>query len=44
MNQRFGIAIYPLEGSDAAALFNLADERMYRAKRQMSGTVIAQEP
>lgn len=38
-----GIAVYPLESSDTQSLFELADQRMYRAKRQIPGTVISSE-
>jgi diguanylate cyclase (GGDEF)-like protein len=35
-----GIAVYPQEVGDAKALFNLADLRMYQAKRSSQGTII----
>lgn len=38
-----GIAVYPLESDSPQSLFELADRRMFRAKRQLSGTIIFSE-
>lgn len=38
-----GIAVYPLESDTPQTLFELADRRMFRAKRQLPGTIIADE-
>ncbi len=38
-----GIAVYPHESDDSQILFDLADRRMYHAKRQMPGTVVCRE-
>jgi len=38
-----GIAIYPAERDTAQALFELADQRMFRAKRLSSGSIVFSE-
>ncbi len=38
-----GIAVCPLESDTPQTLFELADQRMFRAKRQLPGTIIASE-
>ncbi len=38
-----GLAIYPNDSQEAQALFNLADQRMYRAKRSKQGSIIYTE-
>lgn len=38
-----GLAVYPLESEDVQTLFNLADRRMYCAKRKSPGTVAFDE-
>lgn len=38
-----GIAIYPVECDTAQSLFDLADQRMFRAKRLSSGSIISCE-
>lgn len=38
-----GIAIYPVECDTAQSLFELADQRMFRAKRQLPGSIVFDE-
>jgi GGDEF domain-containing protein len=35
----FGVAIFPMDASDAASLIKIADERLYQAKRKGTGTI-----
>jgi len=38
-----GLAIFPRDSAEVQALFNLADQRMYRAKRSKQGSIICDE-
>lgn len=38
-----GIAIFPLESDNPQSLFELADQRMFRAKRQFPGSIVFDE-
>lgn len=38
-----GIAVCPLDSDNPKTLFDLADRRMFRAKRQMSGSIVFDE-
>ncbi len=38
-----GLAVYPIEGDNPQSLFELADQRMFRAKRRYSGSIVSGE-